>query len=333
MNNYLLTIIIPTLNRLDLLKISLDALVKQVTPFQNSVEFIVVNYVSEDSTAEWLEENYINHPFLKFINYTEQIGIVESVMLCIQMAQGKYVWVFGDDDLPMPFAVENIIKVLQNPIHEDLDIYYFNCVKADVEMKKYINVYDSRVEMEPIEMTTDRLLSEFHLNLGLIITMVFKQQNWIKGKDFYDKEYYGYGWLAPLIAGSKGGKCLYYPFPLSIHRIGAQRYVNKWPLYILVGVPVMFNDFNKKGIINTDALKSWQSTQSLLDFVKVLLVAKAFNYGPKHFLWDRAIQFISDNNKKVALQIFRYLMPTWLAKFAFNFGATVKQTFNNEKLS
>lgn len=333
MNSPLLTIIIPTLDRLELLKLSVAALLPQVERHNNLVEFVIVNYVHEDNTSGWLAENFTGHATLTYIDYVEKIGIVESVMLCIQLAKGEYVWVFGDDDLPMPFALDTILDLLQNPTYGDADILYFNCIRSDVTMKRYTSVYDARVELAPIKLSTDELVNEFHLNLGLIITMVFRRQNWLAGKDFYKEKYYGYGWLAPLIAGSKDGKCVYYPFPISVHRIGGQRYVNKWPLYILVGVPAMLSDFHQQGIIKTNPLRTWQDTYSLLDFIKVLTVAKAFRYKASHPLWNDAVKYVNKGSKRFFLNVFRYAVPPWLAKITFNAGAEIKQSFKDQKLS
>lgn len=323
MNQPLLTVAIPTLNRLEFLKGTIDAFLDQLAPYQGEIEFIVLNNSSDDGTDKWLESNYEGHSILKYYNFPERVDIVGSISRCIEKGKGEYIWVFGDDDLPMPFAISTIYKLIQSSSDRNYSILYFNSIRSSLSMESYTTVYQNTITLGPKEYSIADFVNTFNLNLGLIITLIFKRDNWMEGKFFYKDNYYGYGFLAPLIAGSQNSSCLYYPFPITVHRIGGQRYVNKWPLYILIGVPSMFQDLQDCGLAHKNLLKTWLETYSILDFVKVLIVAKAFNYSAKNQLWKQAVKYQS-GLKKLLIPVFRYGFPSWLAKMIFDVGASIK---------
>lgn len=319
----LLTIAIPTLNRVDLLKGTVIELLNQIIPFKDQIEFLILNNASEDGTGAWLQEMFADHEVVKYHNYNERVGIVESISRCITTARGEYIWIFGDDDLPMPFAVDTLINLLRSSYDENYSIILLNCLIAEVKMNKYLKVYNSKLNVSPREMSIDDMIEEFHILLGLIIVLLFRRANWIQGKYFYNQDHHGYGFLAPLFAGSVNTKCLYYPFPVAIQRLGVQGYVNKWPIFILVGLPKLLDDTRKASLIKSNPLLSWQKSNSLIDIIKVLVVAKAFNYKRDHFVWTEAVKY-QIGLKKIIIPVFQHLLPSWLAKVIFNAGANIK---------
>jgi glycosyltransferase involved in cell wall biosynthesis len=325
-NKFVLTIAIPTFNRLDLLKECVKAFTEQIkAAFSDKVELLVINNASTDGTDLWLE-NYFKQTSsnFRYINSPNNIGAVPNVIRCIEQALGEYVWVFGDDDFPMPYSIHNILDLLSDEKYRDVSLFYMNSIRSDFHMRTYLGIYETSLELIPLSLTVDQLVHKFHLHLGLIITLLFKKDIWTKGKKFYNEKYYGYGFLGSLIYGSKGENCLYYSYPISIHRVGTQRYSSEVPLYVLSGIPKMFDDLHKKGVVNTEPLKAWQQSFSLLDFVKVLTIAKAFKYKSNHFIWDESLEFLKSKRKRFLLHFFRYLVPSTLARMLHNYGSVVK---------
>ena len=326
--NIVLTIAIPTYNRLELLKECVKAFVDQIQAIGSksfTIELLVINNASNDGTDKWLE-NYFNDKVInsRYVNSPENIGAVPNVIRCIEESRGLYVWIFGDDDFPLPYAVQRILDLINNSGYDDVSLFYMNSIRSDYYMKTYGSMYEQSIELKPEKITIDELADRFHLHLGLIITLLFKKDIWLKGKSFYSEQYYGYGFLGALLYGCKGGKCLYYSFPQSIHRVGTQRYSNEVPLYVLSGIPRMFDDLYKLGAIKTEPLKSWQSSFSTLDFIKVLTIAKAFNYKADHFIWNESLQFLNSRVKRTLIFIFRYIIPPFIARALYNYGSVVK---------
>jgi len=109
------SIIVPTYNRANYLEECLDSLLGQTEP---AYEIIVVNDGSTDNTLEILE-NYGNK--IKCI-HKENGGKPSAVNLALDTVRGNLVWLFDDDDVALPDAIEQRINTLkENP---DASIVY-----------------------------------------------------------------------------------------------------------------------------------------------------------------------------------------------------------------
>ena len=102
--HFSLTIAIPTYNRCKELAQTLNSIIPQ---FCSDIEIIVCNNASSDRTINLLEK-YKN--YLTVFNNIQNIGPDENFLSCINNAQGKYVWILSDDDLPAQTAIREVLK-------------------------------------------------------------------------------------------------------------------------------------------------------------------------------------------------------------------------------
>src|SRR5690606_24595967 len=93
--NEKVSIIIPTYNRANYLKESLDSVIAQTYP---NKEIIVINDGSTDETTEILQE--YKHS-IKYFN-KENGGKSSAINLGLKKATGDYIWIFDDDDIALP---------------------------------------------------------------------------------------------------------------------------------------------------------------------------------------------------------------------------------------
>ncbi|UFH55444.1 glycosyltransferase family A protein [Spirosoma sp. KNUC1025] len=315
MQKPLLSVVIPTLNRVELLQLSVQALLEQIVPHADKIEFLLLNNASEDGTADWLENTFMNHPVVRYINFTERVEIADSISRCATYSIGEYLWVFGDDDLAMPFAIETIIRQLET--HPTYGIFYFNCLRGERHLKEYINLFEYRIDLQPATFSLDSFISEFNpIHLGFITALVFRRDNWQNGKEFYKETYYGYNFLGPILGGNQGQPCLYYSFPIVICRLGPQRYLRKWPLYTLVGIPNILKDVANAKLTTQRPLEKWSDRQTLVGLIKTAVLAKAYDYGTSHFFWTDALTY-QQGFRRTCMQWIRYGLPAWLARFIF----------------
>ena len=101
------SVIVPTFNRSPYLGECLESLLAQTLP---PAQVIVVNDASTDATRAVLE------PFLDRIEYIEtpsQLGKPGAVNLGLERVTGDYVWVFDDDDVALPCALERFTAPLE----------------------------------------------------------------------------------------------------------------------------------------------------------------------------------------------------------------------------
>jgi len=105
--NSLVTIYIPTFNRVDLLKRAINSVLAQ--SYKN-LEIIVVDDCSKDGTQKFLEEISKQDERIKYFLKEKNGGACESRNIAIQNARGEYITGLDDDDFFLPNRVENFIK-------------------------------------------------------------------------------------------------------------------------------------------------------------------------------------------------------------------------------
>jgi abequosyltransferase len=138
----LLSICIPTYNRSKFLDLCLSQLLKQIDPFKNIVEVIISNNCSPDDTDD-IVEKYKNLGFeIHYNKNKENIGADGNLEKCFQLSTGKYLWLFGDDDLILDGKFDKIIHILQNTNY------------GSIHLKHYWFMYDYIKEM-PSTVTSE----------------------------------------------------------------------------------------------------------------------------------------------------------------------------------
>ncbi|PKB22448.1 glycosyltransferase family 2 protein [Janthinobacterium sp. 64] len=114
-NSPLLTIAIPTYNRVECLQLLLESILKQILEAEISeedIEILVCNNASTDTTMEYLR-SLSNFPGLNVVNNDINCGGDANIVFCCEAAAGKYAWIMGDDDLPKNGAISALIKFIK----------------------------------------------------------------------------------------------------------------------------------------------------------------------------------------------------------------------------
>ena len=109
----LVSVIIPTFNRKDLLKIAIDSVLSQS---YSNIEIIVTDNASSDGTCYLMEDYALNNKCIKYIRRNENIGPHKNALYAYkEYAKGKYVFFLSDDDYlcDMNFISEGV-EILEN---------------------------------------------------------------------------------------------------------------------------------------------------------------------------------------------------------------------------
>jgi len=123
-----ITVLIPTFNREKYLPLSLDSIFSQtLLPHQ----VIVINDGSTDNTKRILK------PFTSQIDYIEIYNQGKSVAVNhgLEMATGDYLWIFDDDDVALPDALERLVAPLEK--HPEYDFSFCNSYYTESNEQDY----------------------------------------------------------------------------------------------------------------------------------------------------------------------------------------------------
>jgi len=107
----LLSIAIPTYNRVDFLSLCLRVLLPQVRG-RTDVEVTVFDNASPDGTQALAERLRDEQGGFVYRRNAENIGSDRNIAQCFDEARGVYVWILGDDDVVLPGALDCILNVI-----------------------------------------------------------------------------------------------------------------------------------------------------------------------------------------------------------------------------
>lgn len=259
----LLSIVIPTLNRYEYLKHTLAAIIPQVESNKDNVELVICCNSSKDETDEYVKTLLTKYPFIKYKYFDEYVAVGQSLIRSVSEANGEYVVLWGDDDIPFPDFTETILNILQtNP---GIGIIHCNRLQGKDTRFGFKNLSLTETtldENEPDIYNLNDFVQKFTISLGFISSLVFRKNDFLSATKYYNASHYGYEHLSIIVNGAKGKKCYYYPFPIEIQRIPYKRdFSNRWALYHFVGIPNMMKDFDSTGVCN-NAFDSWDKSKA-----------------------------------------------------------------------
>lgn len=117
----LLTIAIPTSNRSSFLSQLLSVLGPQLAD-ETRVELLISDNASPDDTPSVVEFFRKKGLAVTYSRNDVNIGPDANFIRCYGMAQGEYVWIFGDDDVIVPGGLREVLRYLEQRTYDLIHI-------------------------------------------------------------------------------------------------------------------------------------------------------------------------------------------------------------------
>ena len=130
-NPPLVSIIIPTFNRLLYLRAAIDSALNQTV---RDIEVLVQDNASTDDPTPMVEA--LADPRLRIIRNAANIGQTANVVTACTRAAGKYVAILGDDDLYQPDFLEKLVP----PMEHDSEIVVSFCSHDFIDREGRLDV-------------------------------------------------------------------------------------------------------------------------------------------------------------------------------------------------
>ena len=108
-NQILLSICFPTYNQSQDLKRTLSSIIPQIIP--GKVELIVADN-STNLETERIVKKYFDLPYLHYFRHGTNLGVDRNIIFLTEEAKGKYIWLFGDDQM-QPGAINYILNTIK----------------------------------------------------------------------------------------------------------------------------------------------------------------------------------------------------------------------------
>ena len=197
-----LSICIPTYNRADCIRHCLDSILGQ---WVEEVELVIVDGASKDATPSIVGEYQQRYPFIKYFRRSENVGIDEDVLKCIELATGEYCWLMSDDDQFENGALTEVLSKLKH--YNGLSGASLGYVSYDVNMEFKIATVPALIGMDPSSdyqfSSLDECFSMLGMHLGYLSAQIVNRRLWCEVVSICDlKPYMRSSWLMVFIIGS-----------------------------------------------------------------------------------------------------------------------------------
>ncbi|MDD5760897.1 MAG: glycosyltransferase family 2 protein [bacterium] len=106
-----LSICIPTYNRRALLEEALESILCQLhVGIADTVEIVVSDNASTDGTDSIVEAARSRHPHVTYHRWDNNVGPDRNYMKTVELARGRYCWLYGCDDLASPDSIARLVE-------------------------------------------------------------------------------------------------------------------------------------------------------------------------------------------------------------------------------
>jgi glycosyltransferase involved in cell wall biosynthesis len=216
----LLNIAIPTYNRKYQLKYAIDKFIAQINEtYEEMVDIFVSDDCSTDGTSELIREYEKTYQYIKYRRYEHNIGLERNLIESTEWCDGRYLWIFGDDDfLAQNQALKYILDILNS---KEYEFIILNRSRMSFDLSK-------RITSNWMKLSTRRdieylSLRNFCKQWGIISIIGFISVNIFLREKFAEVEnrkYFGimYPQLGTMIEAFHESKCLLITKPLICHR-------------------------------------------------------------------------------------------------------------------
>lgn len=239
----LLTIAIPTYDRLDYLLDNLAHLLPQMKKYKNEIELIISdNHSPNDPYPNIFELCSQFGVDIVYCRHDVNIGADQNIEYVANKSSGDYLFILGDDDILSPSFLHIIVPILRT--HEYGAIHYGRLI-GDANCSNN-RIHNSIYEDTLLKVSAKDFIRKCLSAPNLLTSIIVDKECWIKGSYLAKDKYYGYNWFARYYLGALelSKPCLIYYFPLLIMRNPSRVWSMSWPLYAIVGLGDLFKDID-----------------------------------------------------------------------------------------
>jgi len=173
MSDLKLSICIATLNRAALIGVTLDSIISQAT---DDVEIVVVDGASTDNTKEVIRLYQQRFPRLRYYRLDAKGGVDQDYCKAVELAQGEYCWLFSDDDILKPGAIQAVLRETRR----NYGLIIVNAEVRNADLSGILKKTRLQIEADHVYHPADRvrLFIDIADYLSYIGCIVIKRKVW-----------------------------------------------------------------------------------------------------------------------------------------------------------
>lgn len=201
-----LSICLATYNRSALLGRTVDALARQITALDNPdlVEVLIGDNHSTDATPTVAAEAAARWNFVRHVRHEKNLGGEGNWSALVDMAEGRFVWLFADDDYILEGCVARVLHAIDR--HPDIGYLFVNYELWD-ETRKLVHAPSFCVaQQDCIVDSVEALYRETRFAGSFIGANVFQKESYLRaGEPWHFRTLWPHLYLACKLVASQSG--------------------------------------------------------------------------------------------------------------------------------
>lgn len=183
----LISICIPTYNRDRFLRECLESLTRQFSNQEvaEKVNIFILDNRSQDTTEAVAGEFTARFSNVKYIKDSQNRDIIRGIIQAATLADGKYLWIFSDDDLHTSDSLNTAIKFIEKTQAELIFCNLAGFVDKDVILYPNLLKISEDVVVNKRSELFELLNTKFYSSIDYYTTLC---SNWIIKKEIFDNQ-------------------------------------------------------------------------------------------------------------------------------------------------
>lgn len=289
-----ISICIPTYNRAAHLANCLQSIILNEAQSRTGFQVCVSDNCSTDETEQVVRRAQANIA-IRYQKNPRNLGIPRNFINAVEMADGEFVWLIGDDDLLLPYALEELFALITS--HPDVDFFYINSFHSTIQyvfsfpqpfdtsnLPKTMTPFSSwpaSGEMRFMDLVNPKISFDF---LGGMFLSVFRRQNWIQNVNALDKAAVSdprvfshfdntFPHVKIFAKAFSNSKAFFSAKPLSVCLTGAREWAPMYPFIKSVRLVEALSEYRKNGLpyIRYLHCKNFALDSFIPDFVSMFI--------------------------------------------------------------
>lgn len=264
-----ISICIPTYNRAAHLTNCLQSIISNRSISKINFEVCVSDNCSTDETEQVVRRAQASIA-IKYHKNPQNLGIPRNFLNAVEMADGEFVWLFGDDDLLLPYALEELFDLITK--HPDVDFFYINSFHLTTQhvfsfpqpfdtsnlpkdMTPF-SLWPNSGEIRFMDLVNPKISFDF---LGGMFLSVFRRRNWIQNINALDKVAVSdprvfshfdntFPHVKIFSKAFANSKAFFNARPLSVCLTGAREWAPMYPFVKSVRLVEALSEYRKNGL-------------------------------------------------------------------------------------
>ena len=202
MNDILLSIYIPTYNRVDKVVKQLEFLISEMEDIKDNVEIVVNNNCSTDTTEKEVLK-LIEGTSIKYHRNSTNVGIEGNVYKAGGLVHGKYFWLISDDDFLYSGIIKRVLQIIKT--YEDVSYIFLNYSDISAKDKVAYSGPEGLIE-DGAALITGKCVDQIHVVILTSSSIYLREglTDSIINLPLHSKERYGCTGFASLASLKKG---------------------------------------------------------------------------------------------------------------------------------